>query len=281
VKRVLILLFVAVSVISCDPPPVKDKGEVLAKVDGYYLYEADLANAIPIGTPTRDSIFLAKNFIDNWIKNRLLIRQAERNLTPRQLDFSQKLEEYRNSLIVYAYETELIRQMLDTIVDDSEIEKYYVENIANFELKHNIVKVIYVIIPYQSYETEIFRKLLKSPEVLMLDSIDYYARQYALAYHLDEEEWIPYNQLLMQIPLEEYSQELFLQQNEYIEIEEEPFTFMVLFVDYMTIGSTSPLELVNIDIKNIILNKRKRQLIRQMHHDLFEQALKEKVFEIY
>ncbi len=269
------------SVIGCEPPPAKDRGQILAKVEGYYLYEADMEGVIPYGTSARDSILLAKSFIENWIKSRLLIRQAERNLTPRQLDFSKKLEDYRNSLVIYAYESELIKQMLDTVVSESEIEQYYYDNLQNFELKHNIVKVIYVILPYQSQETEIFRNLFQTDDELMLDSIDYYARQYALAYHLNDEEWLGFNQLASLIPIDAYNQELYLKNTRYLEIDEDPFSYLVLFRDYMVSESTSPLELVQNDIKNILLNKRKRQLVRQMEHDLYEQAMRDNVFEIY
>jgi hypothetical protein len=266
---------------SCEPTPESDKGAVLAKAHGNYLYESDLIDVIPAGTSARDSLLLTKNFIDNWIKNRLLIHQAERNLTPKQLDFSKELDEYRNSLIIFAYESELIKQNLDTLVEDAEIEKYYVENISNFSLKYNIVRAIYVGLPYQADEISYFRELMNNPDTLMLDSLDIYARQYAISYQLNDETWLRFDQLLNLIPIETYNQELFLKTNSYIEIEDDPVTYLLLIRDFMVSESLSPLQLVRDNIKNIILNKRKRLLISEMKNNLIEQATRDHVFEIY
>lgn len=272
----LVLLIVA----GCEPTPATDKGAVLAKVQGHYFYESDLQGVIPSGTPTRDSIILAKSFIDNWIRNRLLIRQAERNLSPVQLDFSKQLEDYRNSLIIYAYERELINQMLDTLISEQEIEQHYQENMHNFELKYNVVKAIYLTVPHQSEEAELFRELLTA-DSLMLDSIAYYANDYALSYHLAEDKWIRFDEMLMQIPIETINQVDFLENNSFVEIHNEPVSYQALIIDYRLIEHVSPLDLVRDQIKNIILNKRKRMLIRQMQNDIYEQAMLEGLFEIY
>lgn len=280
-KRLFPLFILLALISSCEPTPVSDKGAVLAKAYGNYLYESDLIDVIPSGTPARDSLLLTKNFIDNWIKNRLLIHQAERNLTPKQLDFNKELEDYRNSLIVFAYESELIKQNLDTVVEEAEIEQYYLENILNFSLKHNIVRAIYVGLPYQADEISMFRDLMTNPDTLLLDSLDMYSRQYAINYHLNDETWLRFDQLLNLIPIEIYNQESFLKTNTYIEIEDDQVTYLLLIRDFMVSESLSPLQLVRNNIKNIILNKRKRVLINEMKNNLIEQATREHVYEIY
>lgn len=280
-KRLFPLFILLALISSCEPSPVSDKGAVLAKTYGNYLYESDLVDVIPVGTSARDSLLLTKNFIDNWIKKRLLIYQAERNLTPKQLDFNKELEEYRNSLIVFAYESELIKQNLDTVVEESEIEKYYLENIINFSLKYNIVRAIYVGLPYQAEEISLFRDLMTNPDTLLLDSLDMYSRQYAINYYLNDETWLRFDQLLNLIPIEIYNQESFLKTNTYIEIEDDQITYLLLIRDFMVSESLSPLQLVRNNIKNILLNKRKRLLINEMKNNLIEQATRDHVYEIY
>ncbi|MBU1009550.1 MAG: hypothetical protein KKD74_05390 [Bacteroidetes bacterium] len=275
------ILLIFTLLVSCEPAPDTSKGAVLAKIYGTYLYESDLAGVVPTGTSTNDSMMLVKNFIDKWLEKRMLIRQAERNLTPGQTDFSKKMEDYRNSLIIYTYETELISQKLDTIVDESEIERYYNENKTNFELKYNIVKVVYVILPTDSKAVNQFRKLLKNRTVLNIDSLNTLAQRHAIAYYLDEENWIKFDDLLLQIPLVAYNQEVFLNNNRFVEFVDEPFVYLVLFRDFMMRESISPLEFEHDHIMNIILNKRKQDLIKQMHADVYEQALRNKDFELY
>ena len=127
-----------------------DKGTVLARVHDAYLYEADIESLVPPNASPRDSITLVKNFTDNWVKTQLMVHQAKKNLTIQQLDFDKQLEDYKNSLIIYYYETELIRQMLDTITSDEEIEQYYIDHLDDFELKENIAKILYVILDNDS-----------------------------------------------------------------------------------------------------------------------------------
>ena len=275
------LLFMVLGLAGCDPAPDPDRGEVVAKVYGSYLYEGDLAGVVPAGTPRKDSLFLVSNYIDSWIRKRLLIRQAERNLTPKQQDFSKKLEDYRNSLLVYAYETELINQKLDTIILDSEIERYYNQNKGSFELKYNIVKVAYVLLQKDLKELPRFRKLLSDPDTLITPTLEFLARQYASSYYLADEVWIRFDDLLSQIPIETYNQELFLRNNRYIEIDDNPFVYLIRFKDFRIAESVSPLEVETENIRNIILNRRKHELIRKMHEELYEQAMRDKSFEIY
>jgi hypothetical protein len=56
---------------------------------------------------------------------------------------------------------------------------------------------------------------------------------------------------------------------------------MVRFEDYLLKESLSPIEIESENIKNIILLKRKKDLLSQLNVDLYEKAVKEKVFEIY
>src|SRR5208283_4358284 len=105
---------------------------------------------------------VARSYIDAWIHQRLVINQAEKNLTSDQMNFSQQLDDYKNSLIIYTYENELVRQKLDTLVTDEDIENYYNANQQNFLLKDNIVQLQYVKLPLKSAYVTQFRKLLGS-----------------------------------------------------------------------------------------------------------------------
>ena len=93
------------------------------------------------GISVNDSIVRTKAFIDNWIRRQLLIHQAENNLDKSELDCLKEIEDYRNSLIIYKYESLLISQNLDTVVSDEEIEKYINDN-ALFDMNKDAVRSI-------------------------------------------------------------------------------------------------------------------------------------------
>ncbi|MFH1936419.1 MAG: peptidyl-prolyl cis-trans isomerase, partial [Bacteroidota bacterium] len=77
----------------------KNGDRPVARVDDDYLFESDLTDLVAPGTSATDSLNLTRNYIDGWIKKKILIHQAEKNLTEDQLNFSKELEDYRNSLV--------------------------------------------------------------------------------------------------------------------------------------------------------------------------------------
>ena len=102
------------------------------------LYLSEIKNALP--AEQSDSAAFVQSYIDGWIKKQLLVAQAEMNLTEALKDVEYRINDYRNSLLIYAYQQELIKQNFDTVVSKEEIQSYYEENIADMELKENIFK---------------------------------------------------------------------------------------------------------------------------------------------
>jgi len=278
-----LIIFVSLALLigACGPAINNEKGTVIAKVYDKYLYESDIKGLVPHGTSLHDSVVMVKNFTDNWIKTRLMVEQAKKNLSEQQLDFDQQLDDYRNSLIIYRYETELINQMLDTIVNDKEIEKYYNEHLSDFELKENIVKLQYVIVDQDSEEETLFKEIFKLPDSLMLDSLETSGKLYARSYFLDTAYWFRFDDLLQTIPIETYNQELFLKGRRFIELSDNQFTYLLNFVDFKIKDDASPLDFERNDIISIIINRRKMELIKKVRKDLYVKAVENKEFEVY
>ncbi len=278
VKNLLyILIFLILS--SCKSG-LHNNDEIVAQVNDYELYKSDLKNIVTKGTNAKDSTMMVQGFIDSWIRKYLIIEQAEYNLSPEQMDFDQKLEDYRNSLITYTYESELIRQKLDTVVQEYEIASYYNQNKQDFELKYNVIKAVYVVLPIESNRKKLFRNLLNMRS-FSNDSLEEFANKYALSYYNGYRSWIRFDDLLTQVPIKTYNQELFLRDNKFIEIDDKPFSYLILIKDFIIAESLSPLEMERENITNIIINKRKRELISKMHQDVYDKAVKEKSFKVF
>ena len=72
-------LIIILLTISCNNKGVDDN--ILARVYDKYLHASDVQATVPHGLTGKDSLIAAKNYINNWVKEQLLIEQAERNLT--------------------------------------------------------------------------------------------------------------------------------------------------------------------------------------------------------
>jgi hypothetical protein len=276
-----LILAVLIVLTGCSGFFKKKTEHPLARVYSDYLYESDLKSIIPQGTPAQDSINLVKSYIDSWIHQRLVIHQAEQNLTSDQMDFTQQLENYKNSLIIYTFENELVKQKMDTLVTDADIEGYYDINQQNFLLKDNIVQLQYVKLPLKSAYVKQFRKLLGSDDPADKNRLSQQCEQYASDYFLDDMNWLPFNDILKQIPIKTYNQEEFLKNHRDLEYQDSAFTYLVRFRDFKIKESVSPLSFEKERIRNILLNKRKIDLTKKMREDIFEQAQKKNDFEIY
>lgn len=280
-NRIVIFIVITVFLNSCDTALNSSKGTILARVNNEYLDEEDIEGIVPEGTSPRDSLVLVRNYVNNWVNTELMIQQAKKNLAVQQLDLESRLEAYRNSLIIYHYETELIKQNLDTLVSDEEVELYYQDHLGDFELKENIAKVHYVIIDNEVELEEDLENIYTLADTLLLDSLEAFCKEYSRSFFLDTATWLRFDDLLDVIPLETYNQELFLKGNRNIKLNDDNYTYLLTFVDFRIKEDSSPLDFERDDIRTIIINKRKMDLVKQVRHDLYEKALQNGEFEIY
>lgn len=271
-------LLLSILMLSCGNSN-KEHAGAIARAYDEYLMPADIQGIVPEGLSGEDSVQVIRDYVDNWIRKRLLIRQAENNLSKEQKDFTKKMEDYRNSLIIYTYEQELIRQSLDTVVTEQEIVNYYNANKQEFELKDNIVKVLYVKLQKKNQVAR-FRQLMQSESPADVKKLHDLATRHAVNSFLDDQSWLVFDDILKEIPIKTYNQEEYLKNNRFIEIEDSLFTYLLNIKGFMIKESLSPLSFETENIRSIILNKRKLALIGNMEKNLYNNALKDGDFEV-
>ena len=282
-KKISVLIGIAFLLLlaGCDYFQKNSKEVVVAECYGKYLYESDLKGIVPEGASIMDSIQCTSTFIDSWIRRQVLIHQAESNLNKEELDLKQQLEEYRNSLVIYAYESQLINQKLDTLISEDEIAEYYEQHKEDFQLRNTMVRVAYVIIPEDSKQKANFQKLMSDPDTLLLQNIDVLAMYYAAKSHLDVDHWMRLDELTNIVPIEIFNAESFLKKNKFVCFDMNEYTYMVRFVEYLLEESISPLDMVRTNIKSVILAQRKKALLDKMQASVYEKAKRDRAFEVY
>lgn len=239
-----------------------------------------LMQAIPDDASEEDSLRLAETFINNWIREQVVLTYAERNLSEEQKMFEKQIEDYRKSLLIYAYENQLINQKLDTLVTDKEIEDYYNANLDNFQLKDYIVRVKFAVVDAGIPKIKKFRKAFLSEDPEDLYELEEYCQEYKAACFTEDSVWLYFNDLLKDIPMEVYDTESFLKKNKNIEFEGENRLYFLTIKDYKLKDNVSPLSFERENIRAILLNIRKMELLTQMRNDLFNEAIRNKDVEI-
>jgi hypothetical protein len=270
-KSLLVFCCLAL-VISCgaDKKETESKERPVARVNDKFLYPSDLLNLVPKDISSQDSTAFIKNYIEKWIQDELVLKNAEENLTSEQLNVEKQLAEYRKNLIIFNYNSELIRQKLDTGVTATDIENYYNQHKESFTLKDNIVKVWYVKINQKAPNVEKIKNWYKSDNPKDFISLKTYCLQFADNFFLDESNWILFDELLKEIPVSSLNPDYFLRTNKYIEVADSAFLYYVNIKSYKIKNTLSPLAFEKANIRNIIINKRKLDLIEEMKSSVLE-----------
>ena len=258
-----------------------DKGQPVAKAFDKYLYPSDLEGLVPKNTHGNDSAAIVKAFIDQWQHEQVILHQAENNVNIDEKAIEEKLEVYRKSLIRFEYEQELIRQKLDTAVNDQEIQKYYSDNKDNFQLKKPILKVSYIKLPENAPKVAMVKKLFASKDMRDIDLLEKYCFKYSPNFSLLDTAWHYKDELKKILPIDEIPEHRYDNLNRIFEISDNNALYLIILRDSKFRDSLSPLAFEKENIRNLILNQRKLALISQMETEVFKEAQKNNELEIY
>jgi hypothetical protein len=276
---VFLLLF---SLSACDfiASFIGAKEKPIARVFDKELLPSDLINIVPKGTSKNDSIEIVKAYVENWVKQEVLLKQAIDNASLDQAAIELQLANYKNSLVIYAYEEQLVAQKLDTTVSEKELLNFYNTNKDNFELKKSIVKASFIKLPKNAAQLNLVKKWFKSARPRDKADLETYCMQFASDYLFADTAWQYLDDLQSKIPLSKFSEDAILQTGKRLEFTDANFIYLVFIKDFMYREETSPLSFEIDNIRNSIINKRKLGLINSMEQAVYQKAIADKDIEI-
>ncbi len=273
VTRLLLAGAMLFGMVSCSTKSTPT-GDLIVTVYDQTFTSEDLRTRMPERYPKEDSARIAENIIKEWIQDVVVLQQAEKHLPAAKKDFTDQLEGYRQNLLIYAYERELVGQKLDTIISDRELLTYYGENIENFRLKQRVLKATFIKISPEAPKFDQAQKWFKSDIEEDRELLDEYCLTFAENYFLDSDSWIYLSDFVNQVPIATSDWDNFLANTTYYKFEAGSFLYIVRLFDHKLVGDVAPLELEKEKIEQLILNKRKLELINKMRQDVMSDAHK-------
>ncbi len=260
----------------------KESEDVLvASVGEKELYISDVAAFIPNELPKEDSAVMAEDYIRNWVKKELVLKKAEENLAEKNKDVTKELEEYRQSLITYKYKKELVRQKMDTVVTEEQVQNYYNENHESFLLRNNIVKAIFMKIPNEFADPERLKMYCGDHSEESINELKDFCIRYAKVFDMFNDEWVNFDIVINNIPQNIDNQGRFLNRNNIIEETDSTYYYLACINDYRLVGQPAPIDHVSKNIKNVILNTRKIEFLKKTEEDIYQEGIRAKKFKIY
>ena len=277
--RVFLCVFLLVS---CDYLMVREKedksSEIVAIVNTDKLFKEDLKNVLPRNISKEDSLIIVKSFIQDWAVKKLLLKGAANNNTSQSLRNINKLvQDYKESLLINNYKEELIKQQLDTVIFNDEIEKYYVVNKENFKLNEVLVKSKYLYFNYTINDQKEIVKLFKSDKIDDAEELERQQLSFRI-YQLNDSIWTELDKVLLKLP---FSKENLLKKSKFIQKQDSLGLYLVAIKDVLNRNDIAPLSYIKSTIKEMILHKRKIELIREIEKLIVKDATKNNNFKIY
>lgn len=254
---------------------------LLAKAYNSRLYLEDIQGLIPNGLNPSDSVAYVKQYVDRWLVNQVFLFHAVQSLPVDQMSIDQMVNDYKEALIMHHYELNLISAQMDTIITDAQIEQFYDENTAYFKLKDNVVNVTYIKLPLASREARRVRAMYRSSESEVLEELEELCLYHAATYYIGKDSWMLFSDILKDMPLNINNPSTYLRNNTFAEITDDYFRYFLYIHDYRLIGDVSPLVFERENIKMFILNQRKKEFIKKMRQDLFNQAIEANRVEVF
>ncbi len=267
--------------IGCKKEAGKEIDPVIAQVMKKSLTLSELREARPIPSDKKDSEEVAKDYIDNWIKQQLLVSEAESKLSPKELNLEREIEGYRQELVIQKYKNKIMNNIISKEVSDSEVEKYYRENSNEFKLTSPIVKVKYIIFPAGMSVSESILDILNSNRQTDIEKYEDYIFRFAKKYDDFDNNWIYLENLLNSLNYTVPMIDDYVKNQKIITKKVHNELHVIAINSFYQSGEKAPFDFVSSNIKGTITNNRKVVYLRELKDSLYKDALKYKKFKVY
>lgn len=276
------VLFLALTILSCQNRKNKAGNEAIARVNDSYLYPEDIKKLVPENSSKDDSVSIVNNHINTWATRQLFIDKAKLNLSNEELSkFDQLVENYRSTLFVNEYKNAVINKSISMEISDQEIQTYFDQNFKNFNLNEDLVKLRYLHLPADFNRTKsVQRKFTRFNENDSQDLKD--KKSEYISYSFKDSVWIKLESFLQKKPiLKKQDKSKFLRKGNSMQLIDSTGVFMIKVINVLKRNDLAPIEYITPTIRKVILNKRKLELIKKIEKDITRDAVENKQFEIY
>jgi len=276
------LFLLCLLVCSCNYFKPEQKPQSIARVGKNYLYKSDIATLVPVGTSKEDSILLVRDFIDRWASQKLLIDAAERNLSDqKKKEYNALIKQYKIDLYTRAYIEEIVKKTVDTVVSQDDLKKYYKDNKENFKTNGTLVRLRFINLSKDNPRFETIRSKFFDYNKKDKKFWSTYALQFK-AFALNDSVWVDMNQVYEKLPvINPENRDEYIQSGKRIQIQDKEDTYLIKITNVIERNQISPFEYIKPTLKEVILNRRKLELIKKFEKDITNDAIKNNDYEIY
>ena len=275
-------ILVCILFISCDFLGLQKKDipvrKPIASVHNNNLYTEDIKLLIPKNIEKNDSLVFTRSIINSWAVKQLLLKKAEDNNTQNDnSEINNLVKDYRQALLINGYKERLIKQQLDTLIEQQEIKDYYKLNSKNFRLNEELIKTRYLNFSNDLIDRKEVVKSFKKGTIEDLEELEIKQLTFKQMM-LNDSVWTPLENVLLKIP---FSRINLLKKTKLLQKEDSLGLYLVTIKDVLLRNQIAPLSYIKPTIKQMILHQRKLQLIRDLEKIILKDAIQNKSYKIH
>ena len=273
---ILILL-----IISCELEN-NSKEEPIARVNDNFLFFSEIQESLDENMSQNDSMLAVNSAINNWASKKLLYEKAIFNLSnSKQNELDLLVKSYESDLYISNYEKEWLKTRVDTIVSKDQLQSYYNDNKNKFRLRQDILLARFIELPIENFnKTQIVRSFrrLNFQDKIYLDSI---SLQFKSSF-INDSVWLRPELFFNKFKIEnKIKYNRYLRKKSFFEIKDLESLYLVYISDILRKNDYAPMSYVKPTLVQILLNKRKLEMKKQLKTDILKQGIAENNFEIY
>lgn len=243
------------------------------------LYKSDIEKLTFYGMSSGDSTAVVQAFIKMWINDKLIYDKAKENVPQEKI--AELVEDYKKSLIVNEYQTQLLQERLSKAVSEKDLYDFFNKNKNKFALSESIIQGLYLKIPKTSPQLENFKKWYKQGTDAAVESIEKNALQNAIGYELFFDKWVALSDVMDNIPSVPGNSEDFLKKNKELARQDSTFMYLLYIKEYKLKGTEAPYEYIKDDLRNVYNEAKREEFLKELDTDLYNKALENEQIKYY
>lgn len=275
-KYIFVYIILIIGFFSCKEQ--NEKINAIARVYDSFLYENDIARISPDNLSKEDSILFRNSFINSWAIEQLLLQKAKINIEDKNDEIKNLVTKYKKDLLIDKYKKAVLQQDLDTVITENNIDEYYQANKNIYKLNEDLIQLRYIHFNKDLKNEKEVIKLFKSSDkedikILIDKELEFNS------FNFNDSIWISYNAVLKKLPI--LKDKGVLKKNKFIQKEDSLGVYLVVVNDVLYRNQLAPKSYVVSTIKQMILHKRKLELLKKIEQTLVKDAINKKQFEQY
>lgn len=211
-----------------------------------------------------------KLFVNGWIEQEALRLELSEKDEQKAKLVEMRSQAYSGELSKYYLEELAISQRIDTSISEKELLSYYNKHKDEFSLQDYLVQALYIKVPKGVKVEQHLREHYVLKNDKDLSKVNSYAKLYAENFYFDDEQWIYFNDLTKDIPLQGYNKDNIVLNRTKTYFSDDEFTYFLNIIDYKLKDSAPPFEFLKPQIREIILSGRINALREEIGSKLIQ-----------